>query len=176
MLRDSRRAHGIRIYRGPWDRHRHRGCVQRLRIIGRGLIVLFGNRREFVGLRCSSLHPMVVSELGVAIEEKQVGVEQLAIATENPPRTKGGQAGENPQKQLHRDDIENESKMGPGRSHRSSLAGGNSSTTINAETAEPAEIFGILRFQRVPRRMSSQCVVSGFSRTCAKSSRARPKS
>jgi hypothetical protein len=41
--------------------------------------VAFGNGCELVGCHCPTLHAMVVRQVGIAVEEEQMGIEEFAV-------------------------------------------------------------------------------------------------
>jgi hypothetical protein len=71
-------------HRGSWHWHRHRSGIWWVVITGRSLIVSFRNGGQPLGFRCPPSQAVIVSQVRVSIEEKQVGVEELAVSAEHP--------------------------------------------------------------------------------------------
>ncbi len=104
-FRHPHSAHRARVQWRSWHRHRHR-CRIRVVIIGRGLVMSFCNRGSCLGFRRSPLRAVVVRQVHVPVEEKEVGVEQSAVPAKGP------------HEELHRPDIDQKTRVRPERRHR----------------------------------------------------------
>ena len=78
-----RRAHRVGVQWRSWHRHRHRSRL-RFVIIGCSPIVNFCNGCKPLCLRRPSLQAVVVSQIRVPVEEKQVGVEEFSVLAKYP--------------------------------------------------------------------------------------------
>lgn len=75
-------------------------------VVRRSLIVRFRDGCEPIGFRDPPLPAVVVGQVRVAIEKKQMRVEELALAAKDP------------HEYLHREDIDQETSVQPNPSHR----------------------------------------------------------